>query len=157
MSTADRPMQIDHVAVAVRSVDDAAAKLCALLGYARKTVKVTNTRQRVNVLFLSKPSSLDIKLIEPSDPESPLWDFVRKGGGLHHLCFKVADVPAACVDLAERGARVIAAPAPGEAFDENLIAFLYLGMGLNVEVIDTDVRRGVIDSPSKDTASTQLA
>lgn len=157
MTGDDHLMQIDHVAVAVRSIDDAADKLCALLGYVRRTAKVTNTRQKVNVLFLSKDRSLDIKLIEPSETESPLWDFVRKGGGLHHLCFKVPDVPAACGDLAARGARVIAAPAPGEAFDENLIAFLYLGMGLNVEVIDTDARRGTIDISSKDAPSTHLA
>lgn len=110
-------------------------------------MKVTNTRQKVNVVFLSKEASLDIKLIEPSDAESPLWDFVRKGGGLHHLCFRVPDVSTACMDLASRGARVIAQPSPGEAFDDNLIAFLYLGMGLNVEVIDTDRRRAPVVDP----------
>jgi methylmalonyl-CoA/ethylmalonyl-CoA epimerase len=140
-------MRIDHIAVAVRSVDAAAERLCALLGYARKTTKVTNTRQKVNVVFLSKDASLDIKLIEPSDSESPLWEFVQKGGGLHHLCFEVPDVATACADLAGKGARVIAQPAPGEAFDDHLIAFLYLGMGLNVEVIDTDVRRGRLTAP----------
>jgi methylmalonyl-CoA/ethylmalonyl-CoA epimerase len=138
------PLQLDHIAVAVRSVDTAADKLCALLGYVRATTKVTNTRQKVTVLFLSKEGSLDIKLIEPSDPKSPLWHFVRKGGGLHHVCFKAADVSTACTELADRGARVIAQPAPGEAFDDHLIAFLYLGLGLNIEVIDTDIRRGRI-------------
>ena len=137
-------MQIDHIAVAVRSIDAAAERLSALLGYVRKTTKVTNSRQKVNVVFLSKEASLDIKLIEPSDAESPLWDFVRKGGGLHHLCFKVPDVATACAELAGKGARVIAQPAPGEAFDDHLIAFLYLGLGLNVEVIDTDDRRGSV-------------
>jgi methylmalonyl-CoA/ethylmalonyl-CoA epimerase len=137
-------MQIDHIAIAVRSIDSAADRLCAMLGYARKTVAVTNTRQRVRVLFLSKVDSLDIKLIEPAADDSPLWDFVRKGGGLHHFCLRVADVPAACGALTEQGARVIATPQPGEAFDEHLIAFLYLGLGLNVEVVDTDSRRGLI-------------
>jgi methylmalonyl-CoA/ethylmalonyl-CoA epimerase len=140
-------MRIDHIAIAVRSVDAAAERLAALLGYARKTAKVTNTRQKVNVVFLSKDASLDIKLIEPSDAESPLWDFVRKGGGLHHLCFTVPDVAEACEELAGKGARVLAQPAPGEAFNDHLIAFLYLGLGLNVEVIDTDDRRGSSQSP----------
>ncbi|HEY7497043.1 MAG TPA: VOC family protein [Vicinamibacterales bacterium] len=135
-------MHIDHIAVAVRSVDAAADRLCPLLGYARKTEKVTNTRQKVTVLFLGKDGSIDIKLIEPSDADSPLWDAVRKGGGLHHVCFKVADVAASTADLAARGVRVTAQPAPGEAFDDHLIAFLYLGMGVSVELIDTDERRG---------------
>ena len=138
-------MHIDHIAIAVRSIDAAADRLGALLGYTRRTAPVTNTRQKVKVLFLGKDGSLDLKLIEPSDAESPLWDFVRKGGGLHHICFKAEDVATACTDLAARGARVLSSPAPGEAFDDHLIAFLYLGMGMNVEVIDTDARRSTID------------
>jgi methylmalonyl-CoA/ethylmalonyl-CoA epimerase len=141
-------LRMDHIAIAVRSVDAAADKLSGLLGYTRTTEKVTNTRQRVNVLFLGKPGSLPIKLIEPSDADSPLSEFVRKGGGLHHVCFKVPDVENACAELSARGARVISAPQPGEAFDDNLIAFLFLGLGLNVEVIDTDARRGRLDSPA---------
>lgn len=137
-------MKIDHIAVAVSSVDAAADKLCPLLGYARKTEKVVNTRQKVVVLFLSKDDSIDIKLIEPSEPDSPLWGFVRKGGGLHHVCFAVPDVAVACDDLLSKGARVIAQPAPGEAFDDNLIAFCYVGFGLNVELIDTAARRALL-------------
>ncbi len=140
-------MQIDHVAIAVRSVEKAADKLCELTGYRRKTEKVTNTRHRVNVLFLEKEASLDIKLIEPSDGESPLWDFVKKGGGLHHVCFKVADVSALCDALKAQGVRLLSEPAPGEAFDDGLIAFCYLGFGLNAELIDTDARRRRITGP----------
>jgi methylmalonyl-CoA/ethylmalonyl-CoA epimerase len=143
-------LHLDHVAVAVRSVEAAADRLCELLGYARRTEKVTNTRQQVNVLFLSKPGSLDIKLIEPSNEHSPLWNFVKTGGGLHHLCFRVPDVEAACGALAAKGARVIAPPQPGEAFNDQLIAFLYFGLGLNVEVIDTDERRAMLGSPARE-------
>ena len=145
-------MQIDHVGIAVRSIDAAAERLCALLGYTRRTAPVTNSRQKVTVLFLSKPGSLDIKLIAPSEDDSQLWDFVRKGGGLHHLAFKVPDVAAATEDLAGRGARVLAPPAPGEAFDEHLIAFCYLGLGLNIELIDTDARRNRLEGPQSDPA-----
>ena len=141
-------MRIDHVAVAVRSIEEGAEALCRLLSYQRQSRAVTNTRQKVNVLFLSKPGSLDIKLIEPSDAESPLWPFIRRGGGLHHVCFKVDDVAAACAALAEKGARVLAPPAPGEAFDNSLIAFCYLGLGLNAELIGTDARRNRLDDPA---------
>ena len=137
-------MQIDHIAIAVRSVDRAADTLCPLLGYTRKTEKVTNSRQKVVVLFLGKPGSIDIKLIEPSEPDSPLWPAVQKGGGLHHVCFKVPDVTEACAELTAKGARVTAAPAPGEAFDDHLIAFCYLGMGVSAELVDTDARRAPI-------------
>lgn len=137
-------MNLDHVCIAVRSIDAAAGRFCELLGYARKTDKVTNTRHRVNVQFLGKSGSLDIKLIEPADSDSSLWEFIKKGGGLHHLCFKAADVSQECEMLMGKGVRILSQPAPGEAFDDNLIAFCYLGFGLNIEVIDTDERRNRI-------------
>src|SRR5215204_1666881 len=115
-------MDIDHIAIAVRDVDRAAERLCGLLGYVPETAAVINTRQKVSVMFLRKHGSPGLKLIQPSEPDSPLWDFVRKGGGLHHLCFKVRDVAEACEQLQSRGARVLAAPAPGEAFNDHLIA-----------------------------------
>ena len=133
-------MHIDHLAIAVRNVEHAADRLCAMFGYVRATVKVTNTRQDVHVLFLRKAGSLELKLIEPASDTSPLWDFVRKGGGLHHVCFKVPDVAGACEALTSVGARLLSSPQPGEAFDDGLIAFLYAGLGLNVEVVDTDQR-----------------
>lgn len=139
-------MEINHIAIAVRSVESAAHRITALTGYRRRTSVVTNTRQKVNVLFLSKPRSIDIKLIEPSGSDSPLWAFLKRGEGLHHICFKVPDVVTACNELSAAGVRILSPPAPGEAFNDHLIAFCYLGMGLNVELIDTDARRGELES-----------
>ena len=133
-------MKLDHVCIAVRKIDLARDKICAMLGYEPRTAKVTNTRQEVVVQFLQKPGSIDLKLIEPSNPNSPLVDFVKKGGGLHHLCFQAEDGRQAIADLCDKGARLITQQQPGEAFGDHLIAFLYLGFGLNVEIIDTDQR-----------------
>jgi len=138
-------MNLDHICIAVRSIDKARERMCSLLGYEPRTDKVTNTRQEVVVQFLRKSGSIDIKLIEPSNPESPLIDFLKRGGGLHHLCFKTEDGQLAIQELTERGARLIAEPEPGEAFDDQLIAFMYLGFGLNVEIIDTDLRRAELE------------
>jgi len=137
-------MHIDHVCIAVRSIETAVARLCPLLGYSPRTRKVTNTRQKVNVLFLSRSGSIDIKLIEPATNDSPLWQSLRKGEGLHHLGFRTDDTVATLEELQRRGTRVLSAAAPGEAFDDGLIAFVYAGCGLNVELIDTDRRRDEI-------------
>lgn len=134
-------MTIDHIAIAVRSIDAATTRFATLFGYAPRTGVVTNTRQQVKVRFLSKAGSLDVKLIEPAHDASPLWRFLQRGEGLHHVCFKVDDVGAACTELAAVGARILSPPAPGEAFDDHAIAFVYAGLGLNVELIDSDARR----------------
>jgi methylmalonyl-CoA/ethylmalonyl-CoA epimerase len=138
-----RPLQLDHVCLAVRKLATARALLEKTLGYRARTEPVENTRQQVNVQFMSRPGSIDIKLIEPSSPASPLVEFISKsGGGLHHLAFRTDSVALAADELASRGARIVAPPQPGEAFDDAMIAFAFLGCGLNVELIDTDARRG---------------
>ena len=138
-------MHIDHVCIAVRSIKRSAERFRELFGYQIKTEKVTNTRQEVNVQFLAKKGSMDIKLIEPSNPKSPLINFLKKGEGLHHLCFMSSDgVEQSIQALADKGAKVVAEPAPGEAFDDELIAFIYAGSGLNAEIIDTEKRRGLL-------------
>jgi len=134
--------QLDHVCLAVRKIAPARAVLEKMLGYTARTEVVTNTRQQVNVQFMRKAGSIDIKLIEPSSLSSPLVDFIKeRGGGLHHLAFKTADVHEGVRDLESKGARVLTPPQPGEAFDDAEIAFAFLGAGLNVELIDTDQRR----------------
>lgn len=137
-------MHIDHVCVAVRSIDKAAEKLGRTLGFKPRTAKVTNTRQQVNVQFLKRDGSIDIKLIEPSGESSPLWQFLKRGDGLHHICFRVDDVRRQLAALEANGLRVLAPPEPGEAFDDELIAFGFAGCGLNLELIDTDRRRGTL-------------
>ena len=138
-------MNLDHICIAVRNIDKAVERLCPLLGYEPRTDKVINSRQDVVVQFLRKAESIDIKLIEPASPQSPVIDVLKKGGGLHHHCFKTDDGQMAIHDLTDRGARLIAEPQPGEAFDDHMIAFMYLGFGLNVEIVDTDSRRAEIE------------
>lgn len=147
MSDPTPPLQLDHVCLAVRKLAPAREMLGRVLGYQPRTEPVENTRQQVRVQFLSKPGSIDIKLIEPSHLESPLVEFIkRSGGGLHHLAFRTDSVPEACAQIEARGAKIIAAPQPGEAFDEALIAFAFVGAGLNIELIDTDARRSTLPS-----------
>lgn len=138
-------MTIDHIGIAVKSVEDAVERWKTQFGYKQVTEPVINTRQNVRVVFLEKPGSLTIKLIQPVSPESPAFAFTQRGGGLHHLCFRVDDLNASLEALRSTGARVVSPPQPGEAFDEEPIAFMLAQPGLNVELIATEKRRGRID------------
>ena len=134
---------LDHVCLAVRKIAPARAMLERMLGYSARTAPITNTRQQVTVQFMEKLDSIDIKLIEPSSPASPLVEFVKsRGGGLHHLAFKTEAVLIGIRDLESKGAKLLTQPEPGEAFCDSLIAFAFLGSGLNIELIDTDLRLG---------------
>ena len=137
-------MVIDHIGIVVRSLEAGIQQWEKLFGYRKDSSIVTNTRQKVRVVFLRKAESLTVKLIEPSAEDSPVSAFCRKGGGLHHICFRCEDVTAQVAALKENGARLLVAPEPGEAFDNRSIAFLWAENNLNFEVIDTDEKVGML-------------
>jgi methylmalonyl-CoA/ethylmalonyl-CoA epimerase len=137
---------LDHVGIAVRAIAPAIEEWQRLFGYRQATEPVTNTRQKVRVAFLERPGSLPVKLIEPSDPSSPIFAFCQRGGGLHHLCFRAPSVAAEVARLRALGVRVLSDPQPGEAFEGEAIAFVYAA-GLNVELVDTERRAGRLRGP----------
>ena len=140
----DPTMVLDHVGIVVPSIEAAVERWQLVFGYRPRTSVVTNTRQKVRVLFLSREGSLEVKLIEPTDNSSPIHAMARRGGGLHHLCFRVASLDTEMVRLRALGLRIITEPQPGEAFKDNVIAFVYAGDGLNVELVDTTERASLL-------------
>lgn len=130
-------MVIDHIGIAVRSLDVAVHYWEDVFGYHQATELVTNSRQKVDVIFMEKDHSLPVKLISPSCDDSPLCRFLARGEGLHHLCFRCGDLASTLTELSAKGLRTTVPPEPGEAFDDEPIAFLFARMGLNVEIIDT--------------------
>lgn len=135
-------MIIDHVGIVVPSLEPALDQWEKLFGYHRNSDIVHNTRQKVRVVFLSKPDSLTIKLVEPSAPDSPAFQAARRGGSLHHLCFRCPALPDAIALLQQCGVRLLVPPQPGEAFKNHPIAFMLAGNNLNIELIDTSEKEG---------------
>lgn len=137
-------MIIDHIGIAVRSIEEGVAYWKGVFGYRQLTEVVVNTRQKVKVAFLVKENSLSVKLIEPTDASSPVYAFAQRGGGLHHLCFRCDDLQDEVSRLSSLGLRVLVPPQPGEAFDNESIAFLFGKHGLNIELVDTEKRACLI-------------
>lgn len=137
-------MVIDHICFAVKDVNEAISYWQNVFGYRQQTEIVTNTRQRVNVVFLVKEDSVTVKLIEPLDDNSALIDVVRRGGGFHHLCFRCDDIDIEMAELRAKGLRTLVPPQPGEAFGNHEIAFMRARYGLNFELTDTDERAGLL-------------
>lgn len=135
-------MIIDHIGIVVRSLEDGIRRWEALFGYQRRTPIATNTRQRVRVVFLGKQSSMTVKLVEPLTPDSPVSQFARRGGGIHHICFRCDSLETQIEELTREGARLIVPPQPGEAFNNRDIAFLLVDPALNIELIATSEKAG---------------
>lgn len=135
-------MIIDHVCIAVKNLGAGIEQWTAVYGYKQMTKEIINTRQKVKVVFLHKENSLDIKLIEPVDDTSPIYSFTRRGGGLHHIGFKCANIETELEYLRSKEVKLLVGPQPGEAFENEDIAFLLDKFGLNMELIDSDKRAG---------------
>lgn len=144
--TEQHSMVIDHIGIVVRSLEQAIQQWEELFDYTRSSDIVTNSRQKVRVVFLSKRDSITIKLVEPSGPASPVALFARRGGGLHHLCFRCGNLSIEVPVLKEKGARFTVLPEPGEAFRNHDIAFFSIENNLNIELIDTTEKEGWVES-----------
>jgi methylmalonyl-CoA/ethylmalonyl-CoA epimerase len=95
--------RLDHVAVLVRSTEDALAYFSGHLG-----LEVAHQDQLsappVRLTYLDCGNAW-IQLVEPLDPEHPLARHLAEHGeGLHHICFGVDDVPTAVSTLSDDGA-----------------------------------------------------
>ena len=137
-------MKIDHICFAVKDIDEGIAYWEKIFGYQQMTRIVVNSLQKVKVSFLSKKESLTIKLIEPLEDNKSLVNFVNLGGGFHHLCFRCENMEKELGDLKEKGLITLVPPQPGEAFNNHNIAFVLARYGLNIEVIDTDEKAGLL-------------
>jgi methylmalonyl-CoA/ethylmalonyl-CoA epimerase len=126
-------LRLDHIGVQVRELEPAIRLFTSAFGYRQATEPVVNTRHQVEVVFLEKEGSPGLKLFRTVDdkPTPPK---------LHHLAFQAADLDQAVESLVAQGARVLSPPQPGEAFDDEPIAFLFMA-GFNVELFATDRRR----------------
>ena len=138
-------MIIDHICFAVKDLQDGISYWNNIFGYRQMTGIVTNSLQKVRVTFLHKENSIDIKLIEPLETNESLVRFVSRGGGFHHICFRCNDINEKIDELKSKGLIMLVPPQPGEAFNNNNIAFLFARYGLNLELIDTDERAEILD------------
>jgi methylmalonyl-CoA/ethylmalonyl-CoA epimerase len=137
-------MVIDHICIAVNDIEDGIAYWEKVFGYNQMTGIVVNSLQKVKVAFLKKENSLTIKIIEPLKENLSLVNFVSRGGGFHHICFRCDNINDGLKELKEKGLITLVPPQPGEAFNNHDIAFLLARYGLNIELIDTDERAEMI-------------
>ena len=99
--------RLNHVAVAVRDLGKAAAAYRELLG-AEVSDPVPLPDHGVTTVFVMLPNT-KIELLEPLGEGSPIAKFLERSpdGGIHHLCYEVADIRVARDRLAGQGARVL--------------------------------------------------
>src|SRR5438067_13320057 len=116
---------IDHVGVAVESIDDALAVYRDALGMPlvhRETV----SEQGVDAALLDVGDS-HVELLQPLGPDTAVGKFLAKRGpGLHHVAYRVNDIDAALEQLGGAGLRLID-ERPRIGIRGSRVAFLHPG------------------------------
>jgi methylmalonyl-CoA epimerase len=105
-------MKIDHLGIAVKSLDRALEFYRDQLGL-DVSMRETVEHEKVNVamLPLGEPR---IELLEPTEPESVIGKFLdKRGEGLHHVAVRVPDLNASVARLKSAGARLLNEPRAG--------------------------------------------
>ncbi|HLM75776.1 MAG TPA: methylmalonyl-CoA epimerase [Polyangiaceae bacterium] len=100
-----RIKKIDHIAVAVSSVDEALAKFGAIFGIAVKERELV-TSQKTEAALLPVGGT-NIELIEPRGNEGLAKFLEKRGPGLHHIAVEVEGIEDALATLKAMGVQLI--------------------------------------------------
>ena len=97
---------VDHIGIAVHSIDEALSFWQNTLGIECTGVEVVE-EQKVKTAFLPVGDT-EIELLEATSEDSPVAKFIEKRGeGIHHLALRVDNLEAALAELKEKGVRLI--------------------------------------------------
>ena len=114
---------MDHVGVAVKSLDEAVKVYRDVLGFELKGVHVLKER-KVKVAFFSTGNDAQIELLEPLGSDSPVARFLEtRGEGIHHIAVKVDDVEAVLTQLKQKGV-ILVDEKPRDGAEGKKIAFV---------------------------------
>ena len=116
-------MKLEHLGIAVKSLTDSVPVFEKIFN-AKASVPEIVEEQKVKVCKI-KLENIDIEILEPTDPESPIAKHIEKRGeGIQHVSFEVPDINNSLSELKEGGIRLIN-ETPRIGADNMLIAFLH--------------------------------
>ena len=128
--------KLAHIAIAVRSVDEASHFFEQVLGLRCERTEVVQT-EKAKVAFFPLGDT-EIELVEGTEKGNPLERFLEKRGeGIHHICLEVANLDATMGQLRAAGVPLLdEAPRPGA--DGTRVAFIHPkgAHGILIELVE---------------------
>jgi len=98
--------------------------------------------QAVRVTFLGRKHAANplLELVEPAGTNSPVTPFLKRGGGLHHLCYEINNLEDQLALSRAQGGLVVRPPLPAVAFGGRRIAWVYTRNKLLLEYLERQER-----------------
>ena len=116
-------LRVEHIGIAVKNLAQSNDLFEALLGHAPYKTETVES-EYVSTSFF-KVGDTKIELLEATHPDSAIAKFIdRKGEGIHHIAFEVADIWVAMQDMADKGFTLLS-DAPKRGADNKLVCFLH--------------------------------
>ncbi|MGE8103630.1 methylmalonyl-CoA epimerase [Allorhizobium sp. NPDC080224] len=117
--------RVNHIAIAVPDLTAATASYRDTLG-ANVSQAQALPEHGVTVVFVELENT-KVELLEPLGENSPIAAFLEKApsGGMHHICYEVADILAARDQLSASGARVLGSGEPKIGAHGKPVLFLH--------------------------------
>lgn len=114
---------LDHIGIAVKSLAVSVPLFEKLMNsscYKTETVEA----EQVNTAFF-KTGETKVELLESATADGVIARFIeKKGEGIHHIAFEVADIEAEMARLKEEGF-ILLSETPKKGADNKLVAFLH--------------------------------
>lgn len=117
--------KLNHIAIAVPDLAKAIALYRDTLG-AKVSAPIAMPEHGVSTVFVELPNT-KIELLHPLGENSPIAKFLERNpdGGMHHICYEVADILAARDRLKEKGSRVLGSGEPRIGAHGKPVLFLH--------------------------------
>jgi len=127
--------KIDHIGIAVNSIEDAVKLYTDVLGLKLKDIEVVE-EQKVKTAIIPVGES-KIELIESTDPEGVIAKYIEKRGeGMHHLALEVSNIQETLETLQEKDIPLIDQE-PRKGVEDTSIAFLHpKGTKVLIELVE---------------------
>lgn len=115
--------KLEHIGIAVRDLEKATALYAKLLGTTHYKIEEVQSEQVRTSFF--RTGETKIELLEPTSASSAIARFIEKRGpGVHHLAFDVADIRAEMRRLKDAGFELVSEQ-PGRGADNKLVCFVH--------------------------------
>lgn len=137
-SATNLTIRLHHVGYVVRSIEEIADRFAQSVAASWDRKIVQDPLQDAKVSFFAgviQEFPL-IELVEPASEDSPVANFLKRGGGLHHLCYEVESLERQLEFSRAIGGKIVRPPLPAVAFSGRRIAWVYTKDRLLLEFLD---------------------
>lgn len=115
--------KIEHIGIAVKDIEKSNDLFKALFGKPHYKIEDVESEGVKTSFFKCGPNK--IELLQATNKDSPIAKFIeKKGEGIHHIAFAVADIEKEIKRLTKEGFQMIH-KTPKKGADNKLIAFLH--------------------------------